>query len=116
MQKPIILVTDLTFSDLDEKFWLLYGGTLMDHKPKLLDLVRNKIHLKHYSIRTERAYVDWVKRFLLFHHKRHPTAMAAAEIHAFLSHLAVEGKVAASTQSQALSTVAFLSGRFSTGT
>jgi hypothetical protein len=58
----------------------------MDHKPKLLDLVRNKIRLKHYSIRTEQAYVDWIKRFILFHHKRHPTSMGAPEIRAFLSH------------------------------
>jgi hypothetical protein len=80
----------------------------MDHKPKLLDLVRNKIRLKHYSIRTERAYVDWIKRFILFHHKRHPASMGAPEIRTFLSHLAVERKVAASTQSQALSAIIFL--------
>ena len=80
----------------------------MDHKPKLLDLVRQKIRLKHYSIRTERAYVDWIKRFILFHHKRHPASMAAPEVRAFLSHLAVEQKVAASTQRQALSAIVFL--------
>jgi hypothetical protein len=49
----------------------------MDDKPKLLDLIRNTIRLKHYSIRTERAYIDWVKRFILFHHKRHPASMGA---------------------------------------
>jgi integron integrase len=80
----------------------------MDDKPKLLDLVRNTIRLKHYSIRTERAYIDWVKRFILFHHKRHPASMDAPEIRAFLSYLAVEGKVAASTQTQALSALVFL--------
>ena len=80
----------------------------MDHKPKLLDLVRQKIRLKHYSIRTERAYVDWIKRFILFHHKRHPASMAAPEVRTFLSHLAVEQKVAASTQRQALSAIVFL--------
>jgi integron integrase len=80
----------------------------MDNKPKLLDLVRNKIRLKHHSIRTERAYVDWVKRFILFHHKRHPASMGAPEIRAFLSYLAVEGRVAASTQTQALSALVFL--------
>jgi integron integrase len=80
----------------------------MDHKPKLLDLVRNTIRLKHYSIRTERAYIDWIRRFILFHHKRHPASMGAPEISAFLSHLAVEGKVAASTQTQALSAIVFL--------
>ena len=80
----------------------------MDDKPKLLDLVRNTIRLKHYSIRTERAYIDWIKRFILFHHKRHPASMGAPEIRAFLSYLAVEGRVAASTQTQALSALVFL--------
>ena len=80
----------------------------MDDKPKLLDLVRNTIRLKHYSIRTERAYIDWVKRFILFHHKRHPASMGGPEIRAFLSYLAVEGRVAASTQTQALSALVFL--------
>ncbi len=80
----------------------------MDHKLKLLDLVRQKIRLKHYSLRTERAYIDWIKRFILFHHKRHPASMGAPEIRAFLSHLAVARKVAASTQSQALSALIFL--------
>ena len=68
--------------------------------PKLLDQVRDKIRLKHYSIRTEQAYVDWIKRFVLFHHKRHPAEMGAVEVEAFLTHLAVEGNVAASTQNQ----------------
>ena len=80
----------------------------MDHKPKLLDLVRNKIRLKHYSICTELAYVDEIKRFILFHHKRHSTSMGAPELRAFLSHLAVEGRVAASTKCQALSAIVFL--------
>jgi site-specific recombinase XerD len=60
------------------------------------------------GIRIERAYIDWVKRFILFHHKRHPASMGAPEIRAFLSYLAVEGKVAASTQTQALSALVFL--------
>jgi integron integrase len=80
----------------------------MDHKPKLLDQVRYKIRLKHYSIRTEQAYVDWIKRFILFHRKRHPASMGAPEVRAFLSHLAVERHVAASTQCQALSAIVFL--------
>jgi integron integrase len=80
----------------------------MDHKPKLLDLVRHTIRLKHYSIRTERAYIDWIKRFILFHDKRHPASMGAPEVRTFLSHLAVEQKVAASTQRQALSAIVFL--------
>ncbi|MGH8399164.1 MAG: integron integrase [Gammaproteobacteria bacterium] len=76
--------------------------------PKLLDQVRNRLRVKHYSIRTEQVYVDWIKRFILFHHKRHPKDMGAQEIEAFLSHLAVEGKVAASTQNQAKSALLFL--------
>jgi len=76
--------------------------------PKLLDNVRDKIRLKHYSIRTEQAYVDWVRRFILFHGKRHPKEMGAAEVEAFLTHLAVRGKVAASTQNQARSALLFL--------
>ena len=76
--------------------------------PKLLDRVRGKIRLKHYSIRTEQAYVDWIKRFILFHGKHHPEKMGAAEVEAFLTHLAVTGKVAASTQNQAKSALLFL--------
>ena len=76
--------------------------------PKLLDRVRGKIRLKHYSIRTEQAYVDWIKRFILFHGKHHPEKMGAAEVEAFLTHLAVVGKVAASTQNQAKSALVFL--------
>lgn len=64
-------------------------------KPKLLDQVRNKCRLQHKSIRTEQAYVDWIRRFILFHNKRHPRDMGAAEIEAFLTHPAVAGKVAA---------------------
>ena len=73
--------------------------------PKLLDLVRDKIRLKHYSIRTEQTYVDWIKRFVLFNNKRHPAEMGAAEVEAFLTHLAVEGNVAASTQDKAKAAV-----------
>ena len=65
---------------------------------KLLDQVRDAIRLKHYSIRTEEAYVSWIKRFILFHKKRHPLEMGAAEIEEFLTHLAVNENVAASTQ------------------
>ena len=76
--------------------------------PKLLDQVRDKIRLKHYSLRTEQAYIDWIRRFILFHHKRHPSDMGAAEVEAFLTHLAVAGQVAASTQNQAKSALLFL--------
>ena len=80
----------------------------MSAKPKLLDRMRHKIRLKHYSIRTETAYVDWTRRYILFHGKRHPKDMGAAELEAFLTHLAVERKVSASTQNQARSALLFL--------
>ncbi len=63
--------------------------------PRLLDQVRAKIRLNHYSLRTEEAYVDWARRFILFHGKRHPREMGAAEVEQFLTHLAVERKVSA---------------------
>jgi integrase len=77
-------------------------------KPKLLDQVRDAIRVRHYSIRTEEAYIDWIKRFILFHNKRHPGEMAEAEVTEFLTHLAKVGNVAASTQNQALSALLFL--------
>jgi integrase len=81
----------------------------MEHRPKkLLDQVRDAIRLKHYSIRTEESYVTWIKRYILFHNKRHPNEMASAEIEEFLTYLAVDQKVAASTQNQALSALLFL--------
>ncbi|MBW1821588.1 MAG: phage integrase N-terminal SAM-like domain-containing protein, partial [Deltaproteobacteria bacterium] len=75
---------------------------------KLLDLVRQKIRLKHYSIRTEESYVSWIKRFIFFHDKKHPKDMGKEEIEAFLTDLAINGKVAASTQNQALNALVFL--------
>jgi hypothetical protein len=81
----------------------------MEHRPKnLLDQVRDAIRLKHDSMCTEESYVTWIKRHILFHHKRHPNEMGGAEIEAFLTHLAVEQRVAASTQNQALSALLFL--------
>ena len=77
--------------------------SLADRPPRLLDQVREAIRLRHYSLRTERAYTGWIKRFILFHDKRHPLCMGAPEVTAFLSHLAVAGNVAASTRDQALS-------------
>jgi integron integrase len=77
-------------------------------KPKLLDQVRNAIRRKHFSIRTEQAYCDWIRRFIIFHQKRHPAEMGEDEITDFLSHLARESRVAASTQNQALSALLFL--------
>ncbi len=76
--------------------------------PKLLDQVRGKLRVKHYSLRTEHAYVGWIKRYIFFHGKRHPKDMEARDVEAFLTHLAVAGKVAASTQNQAKSALLFL--------
>src|SRR2546425_7954763 len=77
-------------------------------KPRLLDRVRTALRSRHYSRRTEEAYVAWIRRYILFHGKRHPMEMGAPEITRFLSFLAVDGKVAASTQNQALSALLFL--------
>ena len=86
----------------------LAGGTVEPTPKKLLDQVRDTLRLKHYSYRTEQAYVGWITRYVLFHHKRHPAEMGAPEVEAFLTHLAVRENVAASTQNQALSALLFL--------
>jgi integron integrase len=78
------------------------------HKPKLLDQVRDAIRTRHMSVRTEEAYVHWIKHYILFHHRRHPAEMGAAEITQFLTALAVERHVSASTQNQALAALLFL--------
>jgi integron integrase len=80
----------------------------MSEPPRLLDQLRRQARLRHYSYRTEQAYVGWVRRFIVFHKKRHPASMGAAEVEAFLSYLASERNVAAATQAQALSAVLFL--------
>jgi integron integrase len=77
-------------------------------KTKLLDQVRSISRAKHFSLRTEQAYSYWIKRFILFHNKRHPLDMAEPEINSFLSHLAVHDNVSASTQNQALNALLFL--------
>jgi len=79
-----------------------------DGKPKLLDQVRRRCRVQHLALSTEKQYVSWIRRFILFHHKRHPLEMGNAEVTAFLTHLAVEGHVAASTQNQALAALLFL--------
>lgn len=76
--------------------------------PRLLEVVRARIRLKHYSIRTERAYLGWIKRYIIFHGKRHPRDMGKRELEAFLSALSVERNVSAATQTQALSALLFL--------
>jgi integron integrase len=85
----------------------IMGGSKMA-KAKLLDRVRVVLRRKHYSIRTEKSYIRWIRQYILFHNKRHPRDMGAPELEAFLNHLAVERKVAASTQNQALNAILFL--------
>jgi Phage integrase, N-terminal SAM-like domain len=77
-------------------------------QPRLLDRVRLAIRALHYSGRTEGAYLGWIKRYIFFHGKRHPSEMGAVEVTRFLSSLALDGRVAASTQNQALSALLFL--------
>src|SRR5262249_18527079 len=105
--------------DLTESAWTLQAQTTPDRirvprngslglpptapKPKLLDQVRQAIRARHYSLRTEEAYVAWVKRFILFHGKRHPMEMGEQEVNQFLTDLVVTQRVSASTQNQALS-------------
>jgi hypothetical protein len=83
-------------------------STTPHQRPKLLDETRTLLRFKHYSLRTEEAYLGWIKRFILFHRKRHPREMGAEEVTAFLSHLASHGHVAAATQNQALAALLFL--------
>jgi len=77
-------------------------------QPKLLDQYRERLRIKHYSLRTEQAYLHWVRRFIYFHSKRHPAGLGGPEVERFLSHLATEGRVSASTQNQALAALLFL--------
>lgn len=77
-------------------------------KSALLEAVRDRCRVKHYSLRTEEAYIGWIKRFIFFHKMRHPAEMGGLEVEQFLTHLAVRGKVAGSTQNQALSALLFL--------
>ena len=79
-----------------------------DKPKKLMDQVRDALRLKHYSLRTERSYCDWIERFIRFHHMRHPKEMGEAEVSSFLTQLARDGQVAAATQNQALSALLFL--------
>ncbi len=80
----------------------------MNEPPRLMDQLRHQIRLRHYSYRTEQAYVGWVRRFIVFHSRRHPASMGAVEVETFLSYLASERNVAAATQAQALSALMFL--------
>lgn len=80
----------------------------MSEAPRLLDEVRKSIRVRHYSYRTEKAYVDWIRRFVIFHGKRHPKLMGGEEVEKFLSHLARDRNVSAATQGQALAALLFL--------
>lgn len=77
-------------------------------KPRLLDQVRLILRTKHYSFRTEESYINWIKRFILFHNKKHPKDMGEKDINSFLTHLAVKERLSASTQNQALCAIVFL--------
>ena len=77
-------------------------------KKKLLDITRDKIRLKHYSMKTEQSYIGWIKQYIFFHNKRHPIEMGKAEIEQFLTHLAVNRKVSPTTQNQAFYAIIFL--------
>jgi integron integrase len=90
------------------KTTLLSGYTSSTSSPRLRELVRDRMRARHFSLRTERTYWHWIKRFIFFHGKRHPADMGAPEVEAFLSHLAVDLKVAAATQNLALSALLFL--------
>ena len=81
---------------------------MTEGKPRLLDQVRNVLRVKHYARRTEQSYIHWIKRFILFHNKRHPRDMSSKEVEAFLTHLAVKRHVSAGTQNLALSAILFL--------
>jgi integron integrase len=80
----------------------------MDRPPRLLDQMRDALRARHYSLRTERVYLLWIRRFIYFHQLRHPAEMGEMEINAFLTHLAVQENVSASTQNQALAALLFL--------
>lgn len=77
-------------------------------KPRLLDQVRDEIRVRHYSLRTEQAYLQWIKRYILFHNKQHPRDLGADHIQSFLTYLAARRNVSASMQNQALSAILFL--------
>lgn len=86
----------------------LFRVAVASDSPRLLERVRNQLRLKHYSIRTEAAYIGWIRRFIHYHGKRHPAEMGKGEVESFLSALAVERDVSAATQNQALSALLFL--------
>jgi len=104
---PDISVKRLYYKD---SFYTKLLNALMLEPPprKLLDQLRHAIRVKHYSYSTEKTYVYWCCRFILFHNKRHPNQMGTPEVTQFLIHLAVSQQVAATTQNQALNAIVFL--------
>jgi integron integrase len=97
------------FALTDTLLLLIFGSVEMkQQKKKLLDMVRDKVQLKHYSLSTERSYVHWIKHYILFHNKRHPIEMQKHEIEEFLTYLATTKKVSPTTQNQAFAAVLFL--------
>ena len=86
----------------------MQDNTIIPQPPKLLDQVVAKMRVKHYSLRTEKSYVDWIKRYILHFNKTHPKDIGAAQVEAFLKHLAVQRNVSASTQNQAKSALLYL--------
>jgi Phage integrase, N-terminal SAM-like domain len=101
-RSEVILQTCYRDRKRKEKHMTHAHATGDPRRSRLLDQARAELRLLHYAIRTDEAYVDWIRRFTLFHHKRHPREIGAIEIEAFLTHLAVHEKVAASTQNQVL--------------
>ena len=83
-------------------------GVTGGQQPRLLEQVRARLRVKHYSLRTEQAYVNWIRRFVIANGRRHPREMARAEVEAFLTRLATDGQVSAGTQNQALAALLFL--------
>ena len=77
-------------------------------QPKLLEIVHTELRTRHYSLRTEKVYLSWIKKYILFNNKQHPSNMGAKEIRSFINHLAVQKNVSASTQNQALQAILFL--------
>lgn len=102
------LVYGLIFQLGQPKILRMNANVISQDSPKLLDRMRAEIRVRHYSIRTEESYVDWARRFILFHNKRHPKDMGSEEVRDFLSYLALERKVSAATQNQAKSALLFL--------
>jgi hypothetical protein len=86
---------------------MMQTNTTQGQPKKLLDQVREKIRFKHYSLSTENTYLSWIKQFILYHSKRHPADMGAAEVESFLTYLATQRQVSSSTQNQALSAILF---------